>query len=45
MLSGKLKSLVVIQALQTGEDAIGQPVTTWATFKTVWANIGYLNGI
>lgn len=40
-----LKSLVVVQALQAGQDAIGQPVTTWATFKTLRANIRYLNGV
>ena len=40
-----LKSLVVIQTLQAGQDSIGQPVTTWATFVTVRANIRYLNGI
>ena len=45
MHSRDLKSLIVIQTLQTGEDALGQPVTTWATFKVVRANIRYLNGI
>ena len=45
MDSRDLKSLVVIQTLQAGQDALGQPVTTWATFKTVRANIRYLNGI
>ena len=45
MNSRDLKSLVSIQTLQTGQDAIGQPVTTWAAFITVRANIRYLNGI
>ena len=45
MDSRDLKSLVIVQALQTGQDEIGQPVTTWATFKTVRANIRYLNGV
>ncbi len=45
MDSRDLKSLVVIQALQAGQDEIGQPVTTWATFVTVRANIRYLNGV
>lgn len=45
MDSRDLKSLVVIQTLQAGQDALGQPVTTWVTFKTVRANIRYLNGI
>lgn len=45
MDSRDLKSLVVIQSLQSGQDEIGQPVTTWATFKTLRANIRYLNGL
>ena len=40
-----LKSLVTVQVLQAGQDAIGQPITTWATFKTLRANIRYLNGL
>lgn len=40
-----LKSLVTVQVLQTGQDSIGQPVTTWAAFKTLRANIRYLNGL
>lgn len=40
-----LKSLVTVQVLQAGQDSIGQPVTTWATFKTLRANIRYLNGL
>ncbi|MES1979552.1 MAG: phage head closure protein [Pseudomonadota bacterium] len=45
MDSRDLKSLVIVQALQAGQDAIGQPTTTWATFKTLRANIRYLNGV
>lgn len=45
MDSRDLKSLVTVQVLQAGQDAIGQPVTTWATFKTLRANIRYLNGL
>ena len=45
MDSRDLKSLVTVQVLQTGQDSIGQPVTTWATFKTLRANIRYLNGV
>lgn len=42
---GALKSRVVIQQLTAGQDAIGQPVQTWTTLATVWANIRYLNGV
>jgi len=45
MDSRDLKSLVTVQVLQAGQDEIGQPVTTWATFKTLRANIRYLNGL
>lgn len=41
---GQLKSRVVIQQRSTTQDAIGQPVETWTTLATVWANIRYLNG-
>ena len=45
MKAGMLNSRISIQQLSTGTDAIGQPVTTWADFASVWANIRYLNGI
>ena len=45
MKAGMLNSRVTLQSLATGQDAIGQPVTTWADFASVWANIRYLNGI
>ena len=45
MKAGMLNSRISIQQLSTGTDAIGQPVTTWADFASVWANIRYLSGI
>lgn len=36
---GKLNSRIVIQSRDSGEDAAGQPVQTWTTLATVWANI------
>ena len=45
MKAGMLNSRVTLQTLTTGTDAIGQPVTTWADFASVWANIRYLSGI
>ena len=45
MKAGMLNSRVTLQTLATGTDAIGQPVTTWADFASVWANIRYLSGI
>ena len=42
--AGKLNSRIVIQSRTVGVDAIGQPVDTWATFATVWANIKFNSG-
>ncbi|MEP6587503.1 MAG: phage head closure protein [Polaromonas sp.] len=39
-----LNSRVTIQAPSAGVDAIGQPVTTWTTLATVWANIRQQSG-
>lgn len=36
---GKLNRRIVIQSRDTGEDAAGQPVQTWTTLATVWADI------
>lgn len=45
MRAGDLNSLVTIQQLATGQDAAGQPVTTWLPLATVWANIKAVSGI
>ena len=45
MKAGMLNSRILIQQLATGTDAIGQPVTTWADFVSVWANIRHLSGM
>lgn len=45
MKIGSLKSRVTIQQIGTSQDAIGEPVATWTTLATVWANIRYLNGV
>jgi SPP1 family predicted phage head-tail adaptor len=45
MRAGKLNKRVALQSLQDGQDEIGQPVQTWQTFATVWANVRNLNGL
>lgn len=45
MQAGKLNQRVTIQKLTSGQDAIGQPVTTWEAVATVWANIRYKSGL
>lgn len=39
LAAGKLNKRVIIQQLVAGQDAIGQPVQTWSTLATVWANV------
>lgn len=45
MRSGLLNRRVTIQKLAVGQDAIGQPVTTWTDLATVWASVVYLQGL
>lgn len=41
--AGTLSTRVVIQT-RTGQDAAGQPTTTWTTFDTVFANVRHPSG-
>lgn len=45
MDAGKLDRLVTIKSRDTGQDAMGQPLTTWSLVATAWANIKYLSGL
>ncbi|HWU68670.1 MAG TPA: phage head closure protein [Stenotrophobium sp.] len=36
---GTLNRKITIQSLQSGQDAAGQPINTWADVATVWANV------
>lgn len=45
MRSGSLNRRVVVQQQSTTQDAIGQPVLTWTTFATLWANIRHASGV
>lgn len=38
LASGTLNRLVVIEQRTPGQDAEGQPLNTWQTVATVWAN-------
>lgn len=44
MDSRSLNRIVSIQTPTATQDAAGQPIPTWATLATVWANIRHLNG-
>lgn len=45
MRSGTLRHPITIQSRATGADAAGQPLLTWATTATVWANVMGLTGM
>lgn len=45
MQAGRLNSLVIIQSRSAGQDATGQPLTTWADVATVWAHIRHPGGL
>jgi SPP1 family predicted phage head-tail adaptor len=44
MDSRSLNRIVVIQRPAATQDAAGQPIPTWATLATVWANVRHLSG-
>ena len=45
IVAGKLNCRVVIKQPAAVQDAAGQPIPTWTTLATVWANIRSLNGL
>lgn len=45
MRAGQLKNRVTIQQQSTVQDSIGQPVNTWTTYATVWADIRHRSGM
>lgn len=45
MDAGQLNRRIVIQSRDAGTDAAGQPVNTWTTLATVWANVKGATGM
>jgi SPP1 family predicted phage head-tail adaptor len=45
MDSRGLNCIVTIKQLAAGQDAIGQPTTTWQDFASEWANILHPTGV
>lgn len=43
--AGKFNRRITIQRLVTGQDEIGQPVSTWTDVDTVWARIAHKSGL
>lgn len=44
MRAGALRHRVTIQERATGRDAVGQPVDSWQTFATRWAEVTDVEG-
>ena len=45
MRAGPLNTRVTVQQQSTSQDALGQPVQTWTTFATLWADVKHSSGI
>lgn len=45
MRAGSINCVVKLQALSSGEDAIGGQSTSWSDVATIWADIRYLSGL
>ena len=44
MRAGQLDQRVSVERLEQGDDAAGQPLTTWSTLFTTWAAVEPLTG-
>ncbi len=42
--AGKLRNRVVIQTNTPSDNGFGEPVVSWATLATVWAEVETMNG-
>lgn len=45
MRAGLLSTRVTVQQRSAGQDSIGQPVETWTTYATVWADVRQTSGV
>lgn len=45
MNAGSLNTRVTIQQNTPAQDDIGQPIASWATLATVWANVRHVSGM
>lgn len=45
MRAGPLNTRIVVQQQSTTPDDLGQPVLTWATFATLWADVKQSSGM
>ena len=42
---GRFNRRITIQQQSSTQDALGQPVDTWTTFASIWADIRYTGGL
>ena len=45
MPAGKLNQRVTLRQRQSGQDAIGQPLTAWVDVAPLWADVRFVSGI
>ncbi len=45
MRAGPLNTRIVVEQQSTAQDALGQPVQTWTTYATLWADVKHSSGI
>lgn len=45
MRAGPLNTRVTVQQQSTTQDELGQPVQTWSTFATMWADVKQNSGM
>ena len=45
MQAGNLNRRITLQQRSAGQDALGQPVGTWADVATLWASVRHLSGL
>lgn len=45
MQAGRLRNRVTLQRQTSGQDEIGQPITTWSDVDSIWADIRHVSGI
>lgn len=45
MQAGRLNTRFTLQTPATGQDAVGQPTTTWTTLSLLWGNVKMVGGL
>ena len=43
--AGKMRDRPILQARQSGTDALGQPLEDWVYVAKLWANVRFVSGV